>query len=256
MKTTLHAALLALLASLPTTAAFAQNYGYPVNQVPAAANCPGGVCPLPANVNAWQLQNTQLTNYTPYQPALNWTTPVNTYVNGTGSANCPNGFCATPIQNQPTGGLVPVGPAPAWANGGLNGMNIPAGMQGIAMLPVAEQAIALQQRTCPISGHLLGSQGVPYRTVLNGRSVYVCCEDCVRNQYPQGQNFIPQGPTFNPQLPNYAPQNQNFLPLGQNYNGQNFTNGPRHRSPLNGNAGYQPNAFPGGYQHQANVTLN
>lgn len=56
---------------------------------------------------------------------------------------------------------------------------IPQGMEGIAQLPIAEQRIALQQRTCPVTKQPLGSMGKPIRVSVTGRSVYVCCQGCV-----------------------------------------------------------------------------
>lgn len=56
---------------------------------------------------------------------------------------------------------------------------IPQGMEGIAKLSIAEQRLALQQRTCPVTKEPLGSMGKPIRVTVVGRSVYVCCEGCV-----------------------------------------------------------------------------
>jgi hypothetical protein len=51
-------------------------------------------------------------------------------------------------------------------------------MRGIALLPVADQKYALAQRTCPVTGDLLGADGKPMKVKLRGRTVFVCCEGC------------------------------------------------------------------------------
>lgn len=56
---------------------------------------------------------------------------------------------------------------------------IPDGMEGIAGLPQDEQAVALRQKTCPVTGELLGSMGKPIQVPVADRSVFVCCEGCV-----------------------------------------------------------------------------
>lgn len=56
---------------------------------------------------------------------------------------------------------------------------IPAKMKGIAKLSLADQRVALKQRTCPVTRDLLGSMGKPYKVTVLGRTVFVCCEGCV-----------------------------------------------------------------------------
>ena len=58
---------------------------------------------------------------------------------------------------------------------------IPATMQGIAILSPEDQQAALAQRTCPVSGDLLGSHGKPFKTQIGGRTVFVCCDGCVKD---------------------------------------------------------------------------
>jgi Cu(I)/Ag(I) efflux system membrane fusion protein len=41
-----------------------------------------------------------------------------------------------------------------------------------------DRAAALEQRTCPISNDLLGVMGTPYKTVVNGKTIFLCCESC------------------------------------------------------------------------------
>ena len=52
---------------------------------------------------------------------------------------------------------------------------IPAAMKGIALLKPSDQAAALAQRKCPVTGDLLGSEGKPLKVRVRGRTVFVCC---------------------------------------------------------------------------------
>lgn len=42
----------------------------------------------------------------------------------------------------------------------------------------ADQAAALAQATCPISGENLGSMGVPIKMTAEGKTVFICCNGC------------------------------------------------------------------------------
>jgi YHS domain-containing protein len=50
--------------------------------------------------------------------------------------------------------------------------------KAIALLPEAEQSVALAQKVCPVGDGPLGSMGMPYKVTVNGRDVYLCCEGC------------------------------------------------------------------------------
>lgn len=56
---------------------------------------------------------------------------------------------------------------------------IPESMKGVRQLSPPDQRMALQQRTCPVTGDLLGSMGKPIKVNVNGRSVFACCQGCV-----------------------------------------------------------------------------
>jgi len=45
-------------------------------------------------------------------------------------------------------------------------------------LPPDDRALALKQKTCPITGEPLGSMGTPFKVKLGGRTVFLCCEGC------------------------------------------------------------------------------
>ncbi len=70
---------------------------------------------------------------------------------------------------------------------------IPAGMEGIAELPPAEQVAALRQRTCPVTQEPLGSMGKPIRVTVAGQSIFVCCEGCVSAVQRNPQKYLQQG---------------------------------------------------------------
>ena len=46
-------------------------------------------------------------------------------------------------------------------------------------LPPDDQALAAEQKTCPVTGKPLGSMGSPVQLTLNGQPVFVCCGGCV-----------------------------------------------------------------------------
>ena len=48
----------------------------------------------------------------------------------------------------------------------------------VKKLPEAEQAAALAQKVCPISGEHLGSMGMPKKVTAEGKTAYLCCGDC------------------------------------------------------------------------------
>lgn len=58
-------------------------------------------------------------------------------------------------------------------------VSIPENMKGIASLPVEDQAAALAQRDCPVTGEPLGSHGTPLKVNVRGQDVFVCCQGCV-----------------------------------------------------------------------------
>jgi len=51
-------------------------------------------------------------------------------------------------------------------------------LAAIKELPAAEQATATTQAVCPVSAHHLGSMGMPLKVSAEGRTFYLCCDDC------------------------------------------------------------------------------
>jgi hypothetical protein len=48
----------------------------------------------------------------------------------------------------------------------------------IKKLPADEQAAALKQVVCPVSGEHLGSMGTPVKVSAENRTFYLCCKSC------------------------------------------------------------------------------
>jgi YHS domain-containing protein len=48
----------------------------------------------------------------------------------------------------------------------------------IKKLPAAEQDQALKQAVCPVSGEHLGEMGKPYKVSAEGRTFFLCCDNC------------------------------------------------------------------------------
>jgi hypothetical protein len=45
-------------------------------------------------------------------------------------------------------------------------------------LSLEDKLLIQRQKVCPVLGHGLGSMGEPFRVVVEGRSVFLCCESC------------------------------------------------------------------------------
>lgn len=48
----------------------------------------------------------------------------------------------------------------------------------LAKLSPEDRASAEKQHFCPVSGHMLGTDGAPQKIDVNGRQVWICCGDC------------------------------------------------------------------------------
>jgi outer membrane biosynthesis protein TonB len=48
----------------------------------------------------------------------------------------------------------------------------------IKKLPASEQALAMRQAVCPVSGENLGAMGMPIKVSAAGRTFYLCCKSC------------------------------------------------------------------------------
>jgi len=54
----------------------------------------------------------------------------------------------------------------------------PDHLEHIRELPTAQQAAALMQKDCPVSGEPLGSMGKPLAVKADGRELFLCCKGC------------------------------------------------------------------------------
>ena len=50
--------------------------------------------------------------------------------------------------------------------------------EALAKLSPADQEAAKKQKTCPVSGALLGSMGTPVKLTVKGQDVFLCCKGC------------------------------------------------------------------------------
>jgi hypothetical protein len=50
--------------------------------------------------------------------------------------------------------------------------------EGLDGLNAADRAAAEKQKTCPVTGALLGSMGTPVKVKVKGRVVFLCCAGC------------------------------------------------------------------------------
>lgn len=71
---------------------------------------------------------------------------------------------------------------------------IPEKMKGIGLLPKADQAAALAQKTCPVTNGLLGSHGKPIKVLVQGRSIFVCCAGCIEQVKSNPNKFLKKRP--------------------------------------------------------------
>ena len=60
----------------------------------------------------------------------------------------------------------------------------------MAELPPADRAKAEKQVNCPVSKHPLGSMGMPFKVVVEGQEVFLCCEGCVSPIKDEPQKYL------------------------------------------------------------------
>jgi hypothetical protein len=54
-------------------------------------------------------------------------------------------------------------------------------LEQIKKLDEADQKLAIDQKNCPISGQHLGGMGKPIKKVVDGRTVFLCCDGCIED---------------------------------------------------------------------------
>jgi hypothetical protein len=50
--------------------------------------------------------------------------------------------------------------------------------EAMAKLSEADRALAMSQKTCPVSDAPLGTMGAPVKVNVQGRDVFICCGGC------------------------------------------------------------------------------
>jgi hypothetical protein len=60
----------------------------------------------------------------------------------------------------------------------------------IKQLPAADQDLALKQAVCPVSDEHLGEMGKPYKTTVDGRTVFLCCDMCEKELKADPKKFL------------------------------------------------------------------
>lgn len=59
-----------------------------------------------------------------------------------------------------------------------------------ADLSAADQALAKAQKTCPVSDKPLGSMGTPVKVTHGGKTVFLCCEGCVKKFHRDAEKYL------------------------------------------------------------------
>jgi YHS domain-containing protein len=72
----------------------------------------------------------------------------------------------------------PAKDAPAAPSGAKASTTDTADTTKPAPLTEADRQLIAKQQTCPVTGEKLGSMGEPYKVVVKGRVVFLCCEGC------------------------------------------------------------------------------
>ena len=60
----------------------------------------------------------------------------------------------------------------------------------LAKLSVEDRALALGQKTCPVSKQALGSMGAPIKLDVSGRQVFICCGGCEDSLRQQPDKYL------------------------------------------------------------------
>jgi hypothetical protein len=67
---------------------------------------------------------------------------------------------------------------------------IPASVRGISLVPESDRALALRQRTCPVTRELLGAHGRPLKITIGQRTVFVCCQGCLNDLKADPERYL------------------------------------------------------------------
>jgi hypothetical protein len=67
--------------------------------------------------------------------------------------------------------------------------------EALSHLSPADRALVDRQQRCPVTGQPLGSMGVPVRVVVQGRTVFLCCEGCEAELRRDPSRYLAKLPT-------------------------------------------------------------
>ena len=62
--------------------------------------------------------------------------------------------------------------------------------ENLALLDEADRELAVAQKICPVGGEALGWMGKPYKTAVDDRTVFLCCEACDKQLQEDPEKFL------------------------------------------------------------------
>jgi YHS domain-containing protein len=66
----------------------------------------------------------------------------------------------------------------------------PDEIANVKQLSAADQDLALKQAVCPVSDEHLGEMGKPYKLSVEGRTVFLCCENCQKDIKAEPKKYL------------------------------------------------------------------
>lgn len=63
-------------------------------------------------------------------------------------------------------------------------------VEGLASLSDEDRAAAEKQKTCPVSGELLGVEGTPVMATVKDQEIWVCCEGCKNELLDEPDKYL------------------------------------------------------------------
>lgn len=63
------------------------------------------------------------------------------------------------------------------------------GPSGLMELSVEDRELAKKQKVCPVSGDALGTMGKPFKTVVSGKTVFLCCPGCEKEFQSNAEKY-------------------------------------------------------------------
>ena len=66
----------------------------------------------------------------------------------------------------------------------------PEVVAALAELSPEDRSLAEKQKSCPVTGELLGSMGAPIKVDVNGKPVVICCEGCMEELLKKPDEYL------------------------------------------------------------------